>query len=285
MLLHQRADGLKINGAHGTGIVINYVCVRVDAVLADLKREDRDGCVGHGVGIVQCGVGSGTVLTVLDAHGMPIRGKGAEIIFAGQNWMIEVRGQRVQAAGVNGLDSSGDFLQNREISQIFIAVGEKQKRWMASIGARNVQRLLQKVAAVGGVVANLRHMYIMVEPKRHLDAEVKPQFIGGCKRGLRRTPCMEPHMVQAIFFGRAQPLQPFGFCHRRVAGQRRLGAVNRSPQRERTAIQHKPLAAHFGDAHTEWHGGVVSIAATGKGDFQRIKRRVKLIPPPNALQR
>ena len=45
---------------------------------------------------------------------------------------------------------------------------------MIAVGAGNRQRLLQEIAAVGRVVADLRHMYIAVEPKRHLDAEVEP---------------------------------------------------------------------------------------------------------------
>ena len=88
--------------------------------------------------------------------------------------MVKIGGEGVQPARVNGFDGGRDLLQQGEIAQVFIAVGEKQKGRMVAVGAGNRQRLLQEIAAVGRVVTDLRHMYVAVEPKRHLDAEVEP---------------------------------------------------------------------------------------------------------------
>ena len=88
--------------------------------------------------------------------------------------MVKIGGEGVQPARVNGLDGGCNLLQQGEIAQVFIAVGEKQKGWVVAVGAGNVQSFLQEIAAVSRVVTDLRHMYIAVEPKWHLNAEVEP---------------------------------------------------------------------------------------------------------------
>lgn len=173
-LLCQLAHCLKIDGPHGAGIVRNAIRVGVDAVLTDLKRNNRDRCVGYGIGVVQCSIFRSAILTVLDTHRVTGSPERAEIILTGEKRVVKIGGEGVQPARVNGFDGGRDLLQQGKITQIFVPVGEKQKGWVVAVGAGNVQSFLQEIAAVSRVVTDLRHMYIAVEPKRHLNAEVEP---------------------------------------------------------------------------------------------------------------
>ena len=111
---------------------------------------------------------------MLDTHRVTGSPERAEIILTGEKRVVKIGGEGVQPARVNGFDGGRDLLQQGEIAQVFIAVGEKQKGWVVAVGAGNVQSFLQEIAAVSRVVTDLRHMYIAVEPKWHLNAEVEP---------------------------------------------------------------------------------------------------------------
>ena len=96
---------------------------------------------------------------------------------------------------------------------------------------------------------------------------------------------MEPDVVQPVFPGCAQPLQPCVLVHGRVAGQRKLRTVDGAAQRNLPPVQIKFLILYSNAPHTEFCFGTVNIITAPEFCDKRVLRGSKLIPTVCAGQR
>src|ERR1035437_650681 len=103
----------------------------------------------------------------------------------------------------------------------FIAGREQHKRRMIAVGTEN---------AFGFGVEHFFHRTAGAEviPHAAFDLEIKPELIGGFKRGFGRTPRMKSHVVQAPVLARLKNLLPRFNIGLWIAGQWKIAAEMRA---------------------------------------------------------
>ena len=236
-------EDLEVERFEHARVLRDFRIVGVGLILSGLMSDQGNGRMRNGgreithcsasrqlhVPQRQVAVGIGTTHVPLRTAGAPKR---APEIVAGVPVRFTVVGVRtlgVQGARVVGPQGPGDFHARIPPARGFVAEGEHHERRMVSIGVQDPFRLVE------GEAGDLRIRPVPAE-ERQFGLKVEAEFVRRLKRGIRRTPRMEAHVVEAVVLHRPEVRAPRLDIHRCGPRERPHAGIVPSPEERRPPV-------------------------------------------------
>ena len=163
-------------------------------------------------------------------------------------------------------------VEHPEIRLKFVAQAHEAERRMVSVGGEHPLALLVHESRGQRVGADIER------PDRQLHLQVHAQPVSDLESGLRRTPRMEPQVVQPPLLRRAENLFPPLRVRGRIARQREDAAFERSAHKGRSSVYEQSVSVGRNRTHPEHLAPLRAVSAAVESDRHLVEVGRKLVP-------